>query len=163
MESNCESANAYQAQLFSGLKLKFGGTIIDYVKEIECEENNLYALVAHTNPRSSPIFRSNRPAGFLIVAKLEARVFKTKIYTIIEMKLSTDSEERRAAENFSSGALIQQPGKNKVLFISFRNSNQLFEMRTDDNINEKIAGQEKQSNELPKREHEIMDLYKRRN
>ena len=32
----------------------------------------------------------------------------------------------------TTNAYIEQPGKNKVMYISFRNSDRLFAMRTDD-------------------------------
>ena len=122
LENDFKSARIYNADLYEGTNKEFlqVGLILDAVKEIMCDEENLFALVGHGFALTAT---TSVPQGFLILAKLvDGKSFDSIIYSIIDFGTDIVLQLKGDVQRKSSSAYIEQPGKNKVLYISYRNS-----------------------------------------
>ena len=129
LERDFKTATLYNVDLLEETKKEFFNLSIDAVKEIICDETNLFALVGHGIRQTS---QDSGDSGFLVIATLTDRTFSSIIYTI--MTFGTDVVQHLKGDIIlknSTSAYIEQPGKNKLLYISFRNSNKLFALQTD--------------------------------
>ena len=87
---DCERDRAkyYTARYPVEMVQKFTSRLIDSIKEIKCDENDLYALVGHCIPllRENDAARTADTYGFLIIAKLNDRKFDPKIFSILPLE-----------------------------------------------------------------------------
>ena len=153
LDCDRDRAKSYRVRYPVEMVQKFTSRLIDYIKEIRCDENDFYALVG----RCIPLFRENNAAraadtyGFLIIAKLNGRQFEPKIFSIIALEKNAlkplqGEPEVSGRSQQTTNAYIEQPGRNKVMYISFRNSDRLFAMRTND-IQAKLSEAERYHSE----------------
>ena len=153
LDCDRDRAKSYRVRYPAEMVQKFTSRLIDNIKEIRCDENDLYVLVG----RCIPLFRESNAAraadtfGFLIIAKLNGRQFEPKIFSIIALEKNAlkplqGEPEVSGRSQQTTNAYIEQPGRNKVMYISFRNSERLFAMRTND-IQAKLSEAERYHSE----------------